>query len=371
MQDTVVVPHVQVTGPELDAELEVSAAQHVLVGAVRRPRPLELRIRHQQRARQVGMPTHAPHPTAAGSQSHCRVDAGLVHGRVVVRRDAAADDGGGGEGRGELGRLRAQRLERSERAHERVDADALEPVPALHADRVGVVGVVAVREEELRGVVVGQAGAAGGVRRVVRGHVEGPVGAAERVHEDGAEEALERRGDEGVGLGALERHVRRGRGDDAHDSGAVRVQQVVEDGEVQLGSVDGPRCCPDGGGRRRLVQRGDVAPADFGDLQLGNSPPACLLSVVPSRLALGRAYLLRHQRSHCLEPGQREVSPIACAPGSEHALPPPRVQRRASVRDLDPCRRHAERCCGRLGRPRVAPRVVEPLCVEAEGSAAC
>ena len=204
------------------------AAHHLLEAAVRQPRVRVLAVRRQQRARQVGVPAHALDLVrAARIRGQGRVDGGLVEGGAVEAGDAADGHGGVAQVVVKGGEFALEGREGGGRGDPGVFATAFEAVEALDVVRGVVEGVVGVREEQLRGVVVGDAEGAFGVF-AVGGDVEGLVGAADGMDEDAAEEALQDEGVEVVFVGSLFFEVRGGEVDDFHNSGRGGIEQLVQ-----------------------------------------------------------------------------------------------------------------------------------------------
>ena len=182
---------------------------------------------------EVGMPAEAldlRRGGGTGVHGHGRVDDGLVERGIVVMDDAAERHGRRGQRLEQVGGFLTQGVEGLQAGDEGVFALAFEAVPALDVDRVLVVRVVDVRQQDLGRVVIRQTGRFLDVFLVVRGYVEGLVAAAARVLEHGAEELFEHLGHQGVGLVAFGLHVRGRKARDLDDPGVGRHEDFVHDG---------------------------------------------------------------------------------------------------------------------------------------------
>lgn len=183
----------------------------------------------QEAARQVWMPAHALDPVRrADFLTNGRIDGGLKECRGVELRHSAEYHGRGAEHFVELGLLIPQGGKRGEAVDERVLAGALHRVETLYADRIIVVSVVDVREEDLVGVVVRELDHTLGVLAIVRGYLEGLVGAAHGVLEDRAKEAFEDLRDQVVPLSAFPIDVDFGEVRNPDDACAGLLQQIIK-----------------------------------------------------------------------------------------------------------------------------------------------
>ena len=194
MQNRKIIPDIQIARPQVDLQLMRIPAQNLLQLRVRRPRGLERVKGGDDRAGEVRMPADALHLRGAGVHAHGRVHGLLVERGVVVMDHAAHRHGSREQRLEQMGVFVEQGVERLHAGDEGVFALAFEPVPALDLDRVLVVRVVDVGQQDLAGVVVRQPGGSLGVFFVVRGHVEGFLAAAPGVLEDGAEDLFEHLG---------------------------------------------------------------------------------------------------------------------------------------------------------------------------------
>ena len=183
----------------------------------------------QEAARQVWMPAHALDPVRrADFLTNGRVDCGLKECRRVELRNTAEDHGRGAERFVEFGLLIPEGGERGEAVDERILACALHRVETLYADGIIVVSVVDVREEDLVGVVVGELDDTLGIVAIVRGYLEGLVGAAHGVLEDRAKEAFEDLRDQVVPLSAFTTDVDFGEVRDSDDACVGLLQQIIK-----------------------------------------------------------------------------------------------------------------------------------------------
>ena len=219
MQQPEIVPHVQIARLEIQVELVRRAAEDALELQVRAPGGLVGDVGGQERAGQVRVPAETLEGVGRGFCFFFAIFfAVFLAGRVrgygdvddgLVERDAGVEARQAAHCRGRTVEVGIQRrvflahgVQGGGDADPGVVAGAFEAVEAHYLDGVFEEGVVAVGEEELRGIVVGDAEAAGGVVGVGR-DVEGLVVAADRVDVDGGEEAFEDVGDKIVVVGAF------------------------------------------------------------------------------------------------------------------------------------------------------------------------
>ena len=222
VQETEVVPDVQIARLEDELELMRVPAQNVLKLQMREARFFVFVVRREQGAGQIRMPADASYLIrGAGLHGDGRADGRLIQG-VSVEAGYAAN------GHGRVAQMMIGRrgfffegLQGREDGHKCILALALKAVEALNLDGVVVEGVIGVWEQNLRGVVVWQADFPRGVVGV-RGDVEGLVEAADRVDEDRAKKAFEDEGVKVVDVIAFVFDVGTGKIDDLYNSGGGR-----------------------------------------------------------------------------------------------------------------------------------------------------
>ena len=230
VQDGEIVPDVEIAGLQHELQLVRVPTEDLLQLGVRGPRGVEGVEGGEDGAGEVRVPADALDLRGAGVRGDGGVDGGLVERGIVVVYDAADRHGGGGQRLEQVGAFSPQGVEGLQTGDERVFALAFEAVPALDLDRVLIMRVVDVRQQDLAGVVIRQAGCFLGVFLVVRGHVEGLVAASARVLEHGAEDLFEHLGHQRVGLVAFGLHVRSRKARDLDNSRIGRHEDLVHDG---------------------------------------------------------------------------------------------------------------------------------------------